>query len=128
MAIICRTKPEHTRTSGYHSYFLTNFVQIYTRCGVAFQLQKPQKFAPQLQIYSCIGRHIRIIRAGLREHSGGSQFFVNWTNVYAHFYTQSNIYSLVGVNACESLKWQKHEQRTDLYAAFDYFFRCLSQG
>ncbi len=50
------------------------------------------------------------------------------TNVFAPFYRQSNIYQVAGVSHEELEEFQKQEQRTDVYAALDYYFENYNDG
>lgn len=50
------------------------------------------------------------------------------TNVFVPFYRQSNIYQVSGMNQEELEEYQKKEQRTDVYAALDYYFEHYNQG
>ena len=48
--------------------------------------------------------------------------FEEMTNVYEPFYRQSNLCALMGKEPEELMAFQLREQRTDVYAALDYFF------
>lgn len=50
------------------------------------------------------------------------------TNVFAPFYRQSNIFHVVGLNNEELEEFQRNEQRTDVYAALDYYFENYNEG
>lgn len=50
------------------------------------------------------------------------------TNVFAPFYRQSNIFEVVGLSNEELEKYQMAEQRTDVYAALDYYFENYNEG
>ena len=55
--------------------------------------------------------------------------FEESTNVYEPYYRQSNLAVLVGPNAKgEIVDFQMQEQRTDVYAALDYYFEHYNQG
>lgn len=50
------------------------------------------------------------------------------TNVFALFYRQSNIYQVAGMSNEELEEYQLQEQRTDVYAALDYYFENYNEG
>ncbi len=50
------------------------------------------------------------------------------TNVFAPYYRQSNIYAVAGLSREELEEYQRKEQRTDVYAALDYYFENYNQG
>lgn len=54
--------------------------------------------------------------------------FEEMTNVYEPFYRQSNLCALMGVGSDGLVNFQLREQRTDVYAALDYFFEHYNQG
>ena len=54
--------------------------------------------------------------------------FEDLTNLYEPFYRQSNLCALTGRSHEELVEFQTHEQRTDIYAALDYFFEHYNQG
>ena len=54
--------------------------------------------------------------------------FSETTNVFAPFYRQSNLNAVIGLSAQELLEFQMQEQRTDLYAALDFYFENLNGG
>lgn len=54
--------------------------------------------------------------------------FEESTNVFAPYYRQSNIYHVAGMNNDELEAFQNNEQRTDVYAALDYYFEHYNQG
>lgn len=54
--------------------------------------------------------------------------FEESTNVFAPYYRQSNIYEVMGKNSQELETFQKKEQRTDVYAALDYYFEHYNNG
>ncbi len=54
--------------------------------------------------------------------------FEESTNVFAPYYRQSNIYQVAGMNSQELETYQKREQRTDVYAALDYYFEHYNNG
>ena len=54
--------------------------------------------------------------------------FEDITNLYEPFYRQSNLCSLTGMKPEEIMEFQSREQRTDVYAALDYFFEHYNQG
>lgn len=54
--------------------------------------------------------------------------FEESTNVFAPYYRQSNIYRIAGMDNKEMEAFQKKEQRTDVYAALDYYFEHYNNG
>lgn len=50
------------------------------------------------------------------------------TNVFAPYYRQSNIYQVSGMSYEELEEYQRKEQRTDIYAALDYYFEHYNEG
>ncbi len=54
--------------------------------------------------------------------------FEDITNLYEPFYRQSNLCAFTGMTTEEIMEFQSHEQRTDIYAALDYFFEHYNQG
>lgn len=54
--------------------------------------------------------------------------FEESTNVFAPYYRQSNIYKVTGMNNQELEDYQRNEQRTDVYAALDYYFEHYNNG
>lgn len=54
--------------------------------------------------------------------------FSESTNVYAPFYRQSNLGVIAGLSGDELLEFQMREQRTDVYAALDYYFTHYNNG
>ncbi|MBE6910290.1 MAG: DUF3089 domain-containing protein [Ruminococcaceae bacterium] len=54
--------------------------------------------------------------------------FSESTNVYAPFYRQSNLAAIADLTGDELLEFQMQEQRTDVYAALDYYFSHYNDG
>ncbi len=54
--------------------------------------------------------------------------FEESTNVFAPYYRQSNIYHVFGMDSKELEEFQMNEQRTDVYAALDYYFEHYNNG
>ncbi len=54
--------------------------------------------------------------------------FEESTNVFAPYYRQSNINQIAGMDNKEMEEFQKKEQRTDVYAALDYYFEHYNNG
>lgn len=70
-----------------------------------------------------------ILRAGARNIFGRqASVFEESTNVFAPFYRQSNLAVLIGKDDVEFMEFQYQEQRTDVYAALDYYFEHLNAG
>ena len=70
-----------------------------------------------------------IMRAGVKNNYGQApQVFEDLTNLYEPYYRQSNLAALARMRPEEVLPFQLREQRTDIYAALDYFFEHFNQG
>lgn len=70
-----------------------------------------------------------LMRAGVMAHfHDAPQAFIDLTNLYEPYYRQSNIFSLVGRGSEGCFAFQQQEQRTDVYAALDYYFEHYNQG
>lgn len=54
--------------------------------------------------------------------------FEESTNVFAPYYRQSNINRVIGMDNKELEEFQMNEQRTDVYAALDYYFENYNNG
>lgn len=54
--------------------------------------------------------------------------FEESTNVFAPYYRQSNINYVADMRGAELEKFQMNEQRTDVYAALDYYFEHYNNG
>lgn len=65
-----------------------------------------------------------VLREAVHNHySQAPLVFEEMTNVYEPFYRQSNLCALMGKEPEELMAFQLREQRTDVYAALDYFFQ-----
>lgn len=60
------------------------------------------------------------------EHICG--IFSESTNVFAPYYRQSNLAAIKNLRGDDLLEYQMQEQRTDVYAALDYYFENLNGG
>ena len=56
------------------------------------------------------------------------ELFDEMTNLFEPFYRQSNLCALSGKTPEEIIEFQFREQRTDIYAALDYFFEHYNNG
>jgi hypothetical protein len=64
-----------------------------------------------------------MLRATVSNHySQAPAVFEELTNVCGPYYRQSNLCALTGKGPDELMDFQLREQRTDVYAALDYFF------
>lgn len=54
--------------------------------------------------------------------------FEESTNVFVPYYRQSNINQVAGMDSKQLEEYQKKEQRTDVYAALDYYFEHYNNG
>lgn len=54
--------------------------------------------------------------------------FSETTNVFVPFYRQSNLTAILDLYGDDALAYQMQEQRTDIYAALDYYFENLNDG
>lgn len=69
------------------------------------------------------------LRAAVKFHYvQAPMVFEDMTNVYEPFYRQSNLCALVGMGPDEFVNFQHQEQRTDVFAALDYFFENYNEG
>jgi hypothetical protein len=83
--------------------------------------------SPDAEPIASIGNEA--MRAGVMQHfTEAPQAFVDLTNLYEPYYRQSNLFALFGKSPEELLAFQLREQRTDLYAALDYYFEHFNQG
>jgi hypothetical protein len=70
-----------------------------------------------------------VMRQGVADNYGQApMLFEDLTNLYEPYYRQSNLCALSGKTSAEVLAFQMQEQRTDIYAALDYFFAHYNQG
>ena len=70
-----------------------------------------------------------ILRAGAKNnYKQGPLLFEDLTNLYEPYYRQSNFAALAGKKPEEVAFFQLREQRTDVYAALDYYFEHYNQG
>ena len=84
----------------------------------------PEPDAPQI-----VPIDDKMMRAGVMAHfHEAPQAFIDLTNLYEPYYRQSNIFALVGRGPEGCMAFQQQEQRTDIYAAFDYYFEHYNQG
>ncbi len=71
----------------------------------------------------------KMMRTNAKRHfSEAPQVFMDLTNLYGPFYRQTNIFALAGKNEEEFQSFQYDVQRTDIYAAFDYYFEHFNHG
>ena len=69
------------------------------------------------------------LRAAVENHYFQAPLlFEDLTNLYEPYYRQSNLFALFGKSPEELLAFQLREQRTDVYAALDYYFEHFNQG
>lgn len=69
------------------------------------------------------------VRARARDiYENQGTVFEESTNVFAPYYRQSNIYAVGGLSHEELEEYQLNEQRTDVYAALDYYFENYNEG
>ncbi|MBD5490935.1 MAG: DUF3089 domain-containing protein [Lachnospiraceae bacterium] len=61
-------------------------------------------------------------------YEGQATVFEESTNVFAPYYRQSNINQVAGMDNKQLEEYQKQEQRTDVYAALDYYFAHYNNG
>lgn len=70
-----------------------------------------------------------MLRASVADHyPQAPQVFEEMTNVYEPFYRQSNLCAVTDKSPEELVVFQLHEQRTDVFAALDYFFENYNDG
>lgn len=69
------------------------------------------------------------VRESAREiYENQGTVFEESTNVFAPYYRQSNIFTVSGMSHEELEEYQMNEQRTDVYAALDYYFENYNDG
>ena len=69
-----------------------------------------------------------ILRFGVKNNYGQAPLlFEDITNLYEPYYRQSNLAALAGKSPEELIPFQFQEQRTDVYAALDYYFANFNQ-
>ena len=56
------------------------------------------------------------------------QAFIDLTNLYEPYYRQSNLCAVGALDQYEFMEYQMQEQRTDVYAALDYYFENYNDG
>ena len=56
------------------------------------------------------------------------QAFIDLTNLYEPYYRQSNLSAIGALDQYEFMEYQMQEQRTDVYAALDYYFENYNDG
>lgn len=54
--------------------------------------------------------------------------FEKATNVFAPYYSQSNLTAVGGLRGDDLIEFQMGQQRTDIYAALDYYFENYNEG
>ena len=70
-----------------------------------------------------------MLRAGVMAHfNEAPQAFVDLTNLYEPYYRQRNLCALSGLDHRGFMEYQYGVQRTDVYAALDYYFAHYNQG
>lgn len=69
---------------------------------------------------------MRAVARGMYEEQ--ATVFEKSTNVFAPFYRQTNVKVIMGLDGASFEEFQKQEQRTDVYAALDYYFSHCNQG
>ncbi len=78
------------------------------------------------QICEITDEGMRKMAQGMYEEQATA--FEESTNVFAPYYRQTNVQVLMGFDVKIFEEFQKQEQRTDIYAALDYYFENLNQG
>ena len=69
------------------------------------------------------------MRVGVKNHFPQAPLlFQDLTNLYEPYYRQSNLNAYRGMSPDEVAALQLREQRTDIYAALDYFFEHYNEG
>lgn len=70
-----------------------------------------------------------MLRAAVNDHySQAPLLFADLTNLYEPFYRQSNLCALHERGPEGVMEFQLREQKTDVYAALDYFFENFNDG
>ena len=69
------------------------------------------------------------MRAGVASnYKSQAVLYEDLTNLYEPYYRQSNLAALIGKSPEEFMEFQYQEQRTDVYAALDYYFENYNEG
>ncbi len=71
-------------------------------------------------------KEVRLIAQLVYGKTGSA--FGDYTNVYAPYYRQTNLAVAKGMTGEEYEEYNMQEQRTDIYAALDYFFEHYNNG
>ena len=70
-----------------------------------------------------------LLRAGVKNnYPQAPKLFEDLTNLYEPYYRQTNLIALLGKTPEEFIAFQYREQRTDVYAALDYYFENYNAG
>ncbi len=70
-----------------------------------------------------------MMRYGVKEHQKEApSLFMELTNMYEPYYRQSNLCAVGSMDPEEFMAFQMNEQRTDVFAALDYYFEHYNQG
>lgn len=64
-------------------------------------------------------------QSNIETYSGA---FSHCTNVFAPYYRQTNMIAYADLDADSILEYQRQEQRTDIFAALDYYFAHYNEG
>lgn len=69
---------------------------------------------------------MRAMARGMYEEQAAA--YEESTNVFAPYYRQTNVKVIMGLDSKRFEEFQRQEQRTDVYAALDYYFENCNQG
>ena len=70
-----------------------------------------------------------VMRKGvISSYASSGEIYEESTNVFVPYYRHTNLKAALGMTTSEYLKFQCQEQRTDIYAALDYYFEHYNNG
>ena len=84
---------------------------------------------PEEGAYDIVPIDDETMRAGVASnYKSQAVLYEDLTNLYEPYYRQSNLAALIGKSPEEFMEFQYQEQRTDVYAALDYYFENYNEG
>ena len=132
------TKPQ---TEGYEFGELVGTASDYSNTDNWFQIPKITKKVDTFYIYPTsytdtskdapliCGIDNPVMRKGvISSYAASGEIYEESTNVFVPYYRHTNLKAALGMTNSEYLKFQCQEQRTDIYAALDYYFAHYNKG
>lgn len=84
---------------------------------------------PDKDAYDIVPIDDETMRAGVAgNYKSQAVIYEDLTNLYEPYYRQTNLATLIGKSPEEFMEFQYQEQRTDVYAALDYYFENYNEG